>query len=81
MFDLGTEIRLAAINARFKMDELKFRHQDRRDAIKERRNKQFGMIRNGLKYTAEEYVHTGRVNPFKAAAKVFVDYCDEKDNK
>ena len=81
MFDIGTEIRLAGLNSKFRIDGIKQKLQSKRNKIKERRDRQFGIVRDGLKYTAEEYVNNGKINPFKAAARVFVDYCDEKDNR
>ena len=80
MFNIGTEIKLAALNAKFKIYELQHKIDSHKMAIKKRRDRQFGMIINGLKYTAEEYAHNGKINPFKAVSKVFVDYYDEKDN-
>lgn len=81
MFDIGTEIKLAAFNIKFKSYKLSSKVKSIGSSMKDRRQRQTRYIRNGFKYTAEEYARSGIVNPFKAAAKVFVDYCEEKDNR
>ena len=80
MFDIGTEIKLAALNVKFKSYELTDKAKSIGSNMKERRQRQSRYIRNGLKYTVEEYAHSGIANPFKGAAKAFVDYCNDKDN-
>lgn len=80
MFDISTEIKLAALNMKFKSYELSSKVKSIGSSMKERRHRQNRYIKNGLKYTAEEYARSGIINPFKGAAKAFVDYCNDKDN-
>ena len=80
MFDIGTELKLAALNMKFKSYELSSKVKRIRLGMKKRRHRQNRYIKNGLKYTAEEYARSGIINPFKGAAKAFIDYCNEKDN-
>ena len=50
MFDISTEIKLAALNMKFKSYELSSKIKSIGSSMKERRQRQNRYIKNGLKY-------------------------------
>lgn len=76
--NLMTELSFAKINAKYKFDELKFRHDARREKKRNTIRKQFNFAKDTFNNTVDMYAENGSdvigkhvPNVFKAAAKAY----------